>query len=47
VHWTDYSSSRKAPLAREVKLAINQKDAEAIAESLIEENVKKGWNEKK
>jgi hypothetical protein len=47
VHWTDYSSSRKAPLAREVKLAVNQKDAEAIAESLIEENVKKGWNEKK
>jgi hypothetical protein len=47
VHWTDYSSTRKAPLAREVKLAINQKDAEAIAESLIEENVKKGWNEKK
>jgi hypothetical protein len=47
VHWTDYSSSRKAPLAREVKLAMNQKDAEAIAESLIEENVKKGWNEKK
>ena len=47
VHWTDYSSTRKAPLAREVKLAVNQKDAEAIAESLIEENVKKGWNEKK
>jgi hypothetical protein len=46
VHWTDYSSSRKAPLAREVKLAINQKDAEAIAEALIEENVKKGWVEK-
>lgn len=47
VHWTDYSSTRKAPLAREVKLAVDQKDAEAIAEALIEENVKKGWNEKK
>jgi hypothetical protein len=40
VHWTDYSSTRKAPLAREVKLAVYQKDAESIAESLIEENVK-------
>lgn len=47
VHWTDYSSTRKAPLAREVKLAVSQQDADAIAESMIEENVKKGWNEKK
>lgn len=47
VHWTDYSSTRKAPLTREVKLAVNQKDADALAESPIEENVKKGWNEKK
>jgi hypothetical protein len=46
VHWTDYSSTRKAPLAREVKLAVNQKDAETIAESMIEENIKKGWVEK-
>jgi hypothetical protein len=46
VHWTDYSSGRKAPLAREVKVATSQKDAEQIADSLVEENVKKGWVEK-
>ena len=46
VHWTDYSSGRKAPLAREVKLATSQKDAGQIADALVEENVKKGWVEK-
>jgi hypothetical protein len=46
VHWTDYSSGRKAPLAREVKLATTQKDADQIADALVEENVKKGWVEK-
>lgn len=43
VHWTDYSSSRKAPLAREVRLAPSQEEATAIAERMIESNVKKGW----
>jgi hypothetical protein len=46
VHWTDYSAGRKAPLAREVKVATSQKDADQIADSLVEENVKKGWVEK-
>jgi hypothetical protein len=45
VHWTDYSSTRKSPLDREVRLAPNEKEALKIAEAMIVENVKKGWNE--
>jgi hypothetical protein len=45
VHWTDYSKGRKSPLDREVKPAASEKLALAIADSLIEENVKKGWVE--
>ena len=47
VHWTDYSAARKAPLAREVKPASTEKDALEIADSMIEENIKKGWVETK
>lgn len=43
VHWTDYSSTRKAPLAREVRLAPSEHYAIAIAEQMIADNVKKGW----
>ena len=43
VHWTDYSSTRKAPLSREVRLAPSEEEASAIAERMIEANVKKGW----
>ena len=43
VHWTDYSSTRKAPLAREVKPAPTLKLAEEIAAGMIEANIKKGW----
>ena len=45
IHWTDYSSTRKSPLDREVRLAPNEKEALKIAESMITENIKKGWNE--
>jgi len=45
VHWTDYSSTRRSPLDREVRLAPNEKEALKIAEAMIVENVKKGWNE--
>ena len=45
VHWTDYSKTRKSPLDREVKPAPNEKVALAIADSMIEENIKKGWTE--
>ena len=44
VHWTDFSSTRKSPLDREVRLAPNEKMAFQIAENMIEENIKKGWN---
>lgn len=43
VHWTDYSSTRKAPLAREVRLAPSEEQAMAIAEQMVVDNVKKGW----
>jgi ATP dependent DNA ligase domain len=44
VHWTDYSSTRKSPLDREVRLAPTAVDAEKIAEAMIADNIKKGWN---
>ena len=45
VHWTDFSATRKSPLDREVRLAPNEKEAVKIAEAMIAENIKKGWNE--
>jgi hypothetical protein len=45
VHWTDYSPGRKAPLAREVRLAPDDKTARKIADDMIAENIKKGWAE--
>ena len=45
VHWTDYSSTRKSPLDREVRLAPNESEAKKIAEGMIADNIKKGWNE--
>jgi len=43
VHWTDYSSTRKSPLDREVRLAPTEEKANEIAELMISENIKKGW----
>ena len=43
VHWTDYSPGRASPLDREVKLAQSDQAANVIAEALIVENIKKGW----
>jgi hypothetical protein len=43
VHWTDYSPSRAAPLDREVKLAPDETEAHKIANELVKENIKKGW----
>mgnify|MGYP006269398707 FL=1 len=47
VHWTDFSATRKAPLAREVKTAPSLDVATEIAEAMIVENIKKGWEEVK
>jgi len=44
VHWTDYSPGRASPLDRDVKLAPDEKTAIKIANILVEENIKKGWN---
>ena len=45
VHWTDFSPDRKDPLKREVRLASAKKTATAIAEQMLEKNIKKGWEE--
>ena len=46
VHWTDYSAGRGTPLEREVRTAPTLELAEMIAAKLVEENVKKGWEER-
>ena len=43
VHWTDYSAGRATPLDRDVRLAPDEKSALEIADDLIAENIKKGW----
>ena len=43
VHWTDYSPDRKDPLKREVRLASVEKKAIHIADQILHENIKKGW----
>ena len=43
VCFTDYSSGRKDPLKREVRLAPNETVAKALADQMIEKNIKKGW----
>jgi hypothetical protein len=43
VHFTDYSPDRKNPLERTVKTAVTADEAEIVAEGLVTENVKKGW----
>ena len=43
VHFTDYSSGRKDPLKREVRLAGTEVKAMAIADAMLAKNIKKGW----
>lgn len=43
VHWTDYSPGRATPLDREVRLAMDEPTAMTIADKMVEENIKKGW----
>jgi hypothetical protein len=45
VHWTDYSAGRKAPLAREVRPAPTLEAATALADAMVADNIKKGWEE--
>jgi hypothetical protein len=44
VHWTDYSVTRATPLDREVRLAPSETIAMKLADEMITENIKKGWN---
>ena len=43
VHFTDFSPSRKKPMARTVRLAQTSEAAEEIVEALIASNIKRGW----
>jgi len=45
VHWTDYSSGRKSPLAREVRPVPTLADAQIVADEMVASNIKKGWVE--
>jgi hypothetical protein len=45
LHWTDYSSGRATPLDREVRTAPTKELMQEIAARMIEENIKKGWEE--
>jgi hypothetical protein len=43
VHFTDYSADRKDPLQREVRPAPDEPSAMRIADAMIADNIKKGW----
>jgi hypothetical protein len=43
VHWTDYSSGRGTPMDREVRLAMDEATAIQIADKMVADNIKKGW----
>jgi hypothetical protein len=43
VHWTDYSAGRGTPLDREVRLAMEEGIAMQLADKMIADNIKKGW----
>jgi hypothetical protein len=45
LHFTDYSPDRKTPLERTLRTALTKDEANAIADALIIENIKKGWEE--
>ncbi|MCB9532038.1 MAG: hypothetical protein H6700_09755 [Myxococcales bacterium] len=44
VHWTDYSPNRKDPLQRTVRLAATEERAWELADDLVAENIKSGWD---
>jgi hypothetical protein len=43
LHWTDYSAGRGTPLDREVRTAPTESLMHDIAEKMVAENIKKGW----
>ena len=44
-HYTDYSSGRKDPLKKDIRVAPTEAQIVAIFDASLAENVKKGWNE--
>ena len=44
-HYTDYSSGRKDPLKKDLRVAATEAEITSIFDAFITENVKKGWNE--
>lgn len=43
LHWTDYSAGRGTPLDREVRTAPTESLMYDIAEKMVADNIKKGW----
>ncbi|MEL7499709.1 MAG: hypothetical protein AAFN77_19050 [Planctomycetota bacterium] len=43
IHYTDFSPTRKAPLAREVRVSNSKEQIESLWEELKKANIKKGW----
>ena len=43
MHFTNFSSGRKDPLKREIRISSSEKQILEISEEYIEKNVKKGW----
>ena len=44
-HFTDYSSGRKDPLKRDIRISNSESQIMSIFDAFIADNVKKGWNE--
>lgn len=44
-HYTDFSSGRKDPLKKDIRVAATESQIDAILEAFLAENVKKGWVE--
>lgn len=44
-HYTDFSSGRKDPLKKDIRVAATEEQINAIFDAFVAENVKKGWEE--
>ena len=44
-HYTDFSSGRKDPLKKDLRVAATEEQINAIFDAFVAENVKKGWTE--
>lgn len=44
-HFTDYSSGRKDPLKRDIRISDSEAQIMSIFDAFVADNVKKGWNE--